>query len=398
VTAPSVVRPSAARTTAAATAASVVAVLAPFLVGASGVLLRHDLGISEVDIGLAVSCFFAASAVSAPPAGRLAEYWGAMPALAVVMVGGAAVLTSLAMFVAEFGHLLAALIIAGAVNGLCQPASALAIAVGESDRPALMFGLKQSAIPLAMLVAGASVPLLGVTVGWRWIFGVAALLAVVLIRLPLGCRVRARREPFASRDSSGSLAHFIVLAVAMGLGTAAATAIAAFLVPSSVAVGLTVTQAGWLLVAGSIAGVLARLVAGWWADREADRAMPCVSVMLLLGAGGFALLSVGVDWLLPVAVVVAYAFGLGWTGLLVFAVVRMSPGAPGAATGVVQSGSAAGAAAGPVLFGLAVERASFAAAWLLSAAGLLAASCVVALVWSRLRRRTRVASAAHTPR
>jgi cyanate permease len=302
------------------------------------------------------------------------------------------------LFVTDFGRLLGAMVVGGAVNGLCQPASALAIAVGGSERPALMFGLKQSAIPLAMLVAGASVPLLGVTVGWRWTFGVAALLAVVLIRLPLGCRVRARREPFASRDSSGSLAHLIVLAVAMGLGTAAATAIAAFLVPSSVAVGLTVTQAGWLLVVGSIAGVLARLVGGWWADRKADLAMPFVSVMLLLGAGGFALLSVGVEWLLPVAVVVAYAFGLGWTG---FRIRRRSdePRRTGRSDrcGPVGQRRGCGCRACPVRTGRG-ERASFAAAWLLSAAGLLAASGVVALVWSRLRRRALVARVAHRRR
>ena len=68
-----------------------------------------------------------------------------------------------------------------------------------------------------------------------------------------------------------------------------------------------------------------------------------------------------------VGALVAYAFGWGWTGLMMFAVVRFNPNAPAAATGIVMMGSAGGAGIGPFVFGLVVERFSFEAAWLMAA-------------------------------
>ena len=50
--------------------------------------------------------------------------------------------------------------------------------------------------------------------------------------------------------------------------------------------------------------------------------------------------------------VVAFALGWGWPGLFNLAVVENHREAPGAATGITQSGIYVGAAAGPALYGL----------------------------------------------
>jgi len=73
----------------------------------------------------------------------------------------------------------------------------------------------------------------------------------------------------------------------------------------------------------------------------------------------------------------AFGAGWGWPGLFNFAVVKTSPGAPAAATGITQTGASSGAAFGPLLFGFVVEAASYEAAWTVSAAVALAALATI---------------------
>ena len=53
----------------------------------------------------------------------------------------------------------------------------------------------------------------------------------------------------------------------------------------------------------------------------------------------------------------AFATGWAWPGLFNLAVVRVNPSAPGAATGITQTGTYLGAVVGPVLFGVVAEHA-----------------------------------------
>src|SRR5205823_1137887 len=50
-----------------------------------------------------------------------------------------------------------------------------------AHRLGLSFGVKQAAIPLATLLAGAAVPAVALTVGWRWAYVIAAGLAVLAL-------------------------------------------------------------------------------------------------------------------------------------------------------------------------------------------------------------------------
>ena len=65
--------------------------------------------------------------------------------------------------------------------------------------------------------------------------------------------------------------------------------------------------------------------------------------------------------------------------------VRVNPNAPGAATGITQTGTYFGAVVGPVLFGLVAERLSFRAAWL--GAGAMASLAAVTILGARRRVR-----------
>jgi hypothetical protein len=115
-----------------------------------------------------------------------------------------------------------------------------------------------------------------------------------------------------------------------------------------------------------------------------------VAGLLVVGAVGYAMLSVDGLVLLAVGTVLAYGCGWGWTGLLMFATVRLNPNAPAAATGIIHTGAAAGAALGPLIFGAIVAATSFPTAWRTTAgAALLSAGLTLAARSWLLRDRDR---------
>ena len=87
-------------------------------------------------------------------------------------------------------------------------------------------------------------------------------------------------------------------------------------------------------------------------------------VIIGLGAGAaYALLATQARGLVVVGVLLAFGAGWGWPGLLHFALVERFPDTPGAATGVVQTGLAAGTAVGPIVFGVLVDAFGYGPAW-----------------------------------
>lgn len=135
-----------------------------------------------------------------------------------------------------------------------------------------------------------------------------------------------------------------------------------------------------------------RLLHGWLADRRAGGHVAVVAGSLAVGAGGLALLAVPGTPALVVGTVLGFGLGWAWPGLLQFAVARLNPSAPAAATSIVQLGVYAGGFAGPVGFGFVATHASFPAAWTTAAVTMLAAALMVAgrrmLVAHRVARET----------
>ena len=82
-----------------------------------------------------------------------------------------------------------AILLCGAwCNVMGQLASNLTLSRSvPAHRLGLSFGVKQAAIPLATLLAGAAVPAVALTVGWRWAYVIASGLAVLaLLGAPRG--------------------------------------------------------------------------------------------------------------------------------------------------------------------------------------------------------------------
>src|SRR5690606_24578159 len=79
----------------------------------------------------------------------------------------AACLLGIAVAARGYPALVLLLAAGAAANGLGQLAANATLAAVPAHRQGLSFGIKQAAIPTATLLAGASVPAVALTIGWR---------------------------------------------------------------------------------------------------------------------------------------------------------------------------------------------------------------------------------------
>jgi predicted MFS family arabinose efflux permease len=362
-------------------------VLPPFLTGGLAVQMRAELGFGAAALGIAVSLFFTTQAFASAPCGRIVERLGPRRGMQAAALGSAASLLCIALFASSWNGLIGFLVLGGLANAVAQVAANLALARGvRVERQGLAFGMKQAAIPAATLLSGLAVPLVGTTVGWRWAFIGCALGALAIAcTMPKTTESQVRHHT-SERGGDMRPAPLILLAVGIGLGSAAAVPLGTFIVESGVAAGLRVEFAGLLLAAGGGVGIAVRLALGWLADRRPAGHLGIVAVMLVAGTVGFVLLATGAGWLFALGTLLAFGAGWGWHGLFNFAVVKYNPNAPAAATGITQTGAAAGSATGPFLFGLILESTSYGTAWLSAgAAALFAVAAILAGRWLLIR-------------
>lgn len=374
----------ASRTTVATAAALACALVPVFLFGALSELVRADLDFDATGVGAGVTAFFVASGLGAYPAGRITERVG--PRFAMLLGASTAGVASLGigLLAQEWWHAAVLLVIAGSSVGLIDTGGARAFTdVVPTRRQGLAFGIKEGSVPAASMLAGAAVPLLGLTVGWRPTFGLGIVL-VPVVWLLLPPEVRARpADPAGETGPRPTTATLLLIAVGSAAGTGAATAAASFLVPSATAAGLSAGHAGTLLAVGSSLSILARVVAGHLADRATHRELLVTAAMLALGAAGPLLLTLGAPTAAVAGGLLVLGAGWGWTGLVFLSAVRADPGAPAAAAGIVLAGLSTGGALGPLAFGVLVSRAGYAAAWSVAA---LAMGVGAAATWAAHRR------------
>ena len=371
-----------ARSVAAASAGAVsvatVTILPLSLGGALAVQVSQDLGVSVSALGAVSSAFFGAATLMSPLSGAVVARTGARTAMRLSLAITACVLVAVALGARSLPTLLCLLALGGVANALAQPATNLYLAQRVAPRrQGTAYGIKQSAIPAAGLLAGIAVPVVALTVGWRWAFALFAVPALVLALRPPG----GDELPGWSGPTRGTRtlprAFLLVIALGAGLAAACSCTLGIFLVSGAVEAGWGEAEAGLVFALASASAVVGRLVAGVRADQRGALHLEVIAVMLVLGAVGFAGLASGSHLLYAAGSLVAFGIGWGWPGLLILSVVQLSPAAPADATALTQMGTSAGAAVGPLAFGLLVERASYGAAWLTAAGGLLLAAAVL---------------------
>src|ERR687893_242976 len=374
-----------------AVAVATVGVLPAFLTGGLAVQIRSEMDFGSAALGLAVAVFFVTASLASVVMGRVVEKIGAHRSMRVSATGSAAALLGVALFARSWAGLVACLVLGGLANAVAHPATHPSLA-GKvpATRQGFSFGIKQAAIPAATLLAGLAVPIIAVTFGWRWAFAGGAALSLLLSCIVPAETLGGVRKIKEARAGDVPTAPLVLLALGIGLGSAAATPLGAFIVESSVAAGLRVETAGLMLALGSAVGIVVRVTFGRLADGMGGGSLRLVAAMLGVGVVGFALLANGSGGLIVPGTLLAFGAGWGWPGLFNFAVVKTNPTAPAADTGITQTGASGGAALGPLVFGVVVEAASYEAAWLFC--GAIALVALVAILAGRtmiLRDRAR---------
>lgn len=336
-----------------------------FLTGGLAVQVRQELGFGEAALGLAVALFFAFASISSVVSGRVVERIGSHRSMRLSAVASAASLLGVSLFARSWTLLVACLVVGGFANAVAHPATHLSLAREiPSNRQGFSFGIKQAAIPTATLLAGLAVPFLALTVGWRWAFAGGALLALIVAFLVPPETHKGVPKVKEARAGDVRTGPLILLAIGIGLGSTAATPLGAFIVESAVAAGIEAGRAGLLLALGSVVGITIRVLFGYLADGMSSGRLRLVAGMLVAGAFGFVMLATRIDYLLVAGTMLAFGAGWGWPGIFNFAIVKSNPGAPAAATGITQTGASAGAALGPLLFGLVLQATDYTTAWI----------------------------------
>lgn len=358
----------------------------PFLLGAQAVWVREDLVIGLGMFGVAVSCFFAAAAIGTPFASALLDRAGRRIGLilagALVAAGGLVMAT----LVRGPASVVACMGLLGLGNACCQAAANLSMARAlPPHRRGLGFGIKQSAVPLAIMLGGLAVPTMGSLLGWRSTFATTAALGG---GVALASLVRRIPAPGPTAEDAVEFDQppwwpLLLCGLAITFASAAANFLGSFIASWGFEVGLSAATSGLLMAAGSGGSILVRVYSGHRADRRHGANLPVVAGQMFAGAACLLGVATGTPANVIVFGFLAFAVGWSWPGLLLFAVARLGRDAPARASGVVQAGAFVGGAIGPMGFGALAGVVGFPITWA-CASGCFLVAGTLALIARRL--------------
>jgi predicted MFS family arabinose efflux permease len=365
-------------------------------IGALGVQLQRDLGLSTAQLGLLVSAAQLAPLVGLLVAGELLdrfhERWVVSAGAGVV---GGALLTG--MLAPGYAALLGVLLVVGAGYSTVQPGGSKSVASWFDDsRRGTAMGIRQAGLPLGAALASAALPAVAESSGWRatlLVGGTAALLGAVAFAV-LYRRPPAR--PTAAREAGTRLALLrdpaMVLALLCGVGLIAVQCGVGLLTVLHLheEASLSAGRAALVLVAAQGAGVVGRICLAAWSDRARSDRQGVVTLSMLAVVLALALL-VSPAGRSPVAAGAAFVWlgfwGIGWYGPWVALVTEAAPGGrTGFALGLAMAVNQVAIVVVPPVLGLLRDvTGGFAAPWGL----LIVMNCLalVAAVASRARRR-----------
>jgi MFS family permease len=367
------------RATFGAAGLTILGMLPVFLLSTQSSLVREDLRFGEAQLGLVVSVFFAASAISSLAVGAVFARWGRRRSTA--FGAGLACLSSggLALTTFTYPTLVVMFALSGVANAALQTTANMNLAWRvPAARQGLAFSIKQSAAPSAIILGGLALPSVGVLLGWRWSYGAVALACAIGLASTVcsGSRWPESRS-LSSEIQAAPTGALRVSAMANALASGALNAMAAFLPAWAFELDFDPETVGALVAVAASLSVTGRIVSGIAADRRGGRNLPLVALQFVAAAVALTLLSLGHPSSLIVGTLVAFAFGWSWPGLLLYAIVRVARDAPGSASATLQAGAFTGAASGPLAFGLLVATVGYSVAWCAGAIALILAAVLL---------------------
>jgi sugar phosphate permease len=344
-------------------------------------LRAHGLSLEQA--GVLVACPTAGLLLTLVAWGAAADRFGERLVLASGLAGAGMVLLA-AAHVRGTVTLGACLVAAGASGGSVYAASGrLILGWFAASQRGLAMGIRQSAQPLGVAVAAASLPTLagrGLAVGLTFLGGfclAAVLLVLVVVRDPEHrARAGAHRDGSPYRSPALWRLH----------AASALLVVPQFTVATFALVFLVTTRhwpapaAGALLAVTATAGAASRLVAGYWSDRAGSRMRPmralavAISVALVaLAAAAVADSVLAVPALLAAAVLAVSTNGLAFTAVAEYA----GPHWAGRALGIQNTGQNLLAAATPPVIAVLIAADGYPAAFAAAAVLPLIAAALV---------------------
>jgi MFS family permease len=366
-----------------------IGILPLYLTSSQLLSLQEELGFSAARLGFATALHFGLAALAARPIGGLVARVGAQTGLRIGSLLAVAA-SVIAVATQTWWLLLAVTSLGGLANGFMQVSTNVYLATDAAfHRQGISFGAKQGAIPLGNAMAGFLLPVVGVTLGWRWPYAIAAGMAgLSIVVAPRLLNPPAESVSAEGRSKIKVSTALRWLAVGGFCGGAAGNSLALFVVPSAVDVGVNEAAAGVFLAWSAGAVFAIRVGAGWLADRTRSSGHREMTALLALGAvAGVVLSSTSSSAVYLVAMALTLIGAWGWPGLVYFTVVRIHPEAPARASAVILAGNLTGTMLGPMAVGVLADRGEFGAAWMLCA--VLSAVAAAAMARSRVLHRAR---------
>jgi MFS family permease len=347
----------------------VATVLPEYLVASLAVAMREDFAFGNTEIALAVGISFAVMAVISPLARRAIDRIGMRRGVALAI--GLVALSSLAIggLARSAEAVIALMVVNGIGGGIGSPtfSALLARSVGE-DVQGTAFGVLTSAPQMSAFAGGLALPLIAVPLDWRLAFALpAALVLACWIALSRSGRLDVAPAPVVREERHRGLRSIHAIAVATALASAGGIGMRSFLVVAAVSAGVQRGAAGLLLSATGLIAIGSRLGFGVLGDRRPGDSLRRAAGLMLLCAGGYALMALDTTLLLVAGALIAGGIGWGWQAPLSLAVVSRNREATAHAVGIQLSGFYVGALAGPLLVAFAVSQSGYPAAWLLCA-------------------------------
>lgn len=349
--------------------------------------IANDLAISIPQAGLLTSAFAVGMIVGAPLMAAISRRWSPRLALSSFLL----VFIAMHVFGAltdDFGVLLITRIVAALTNaGFLAVTLSTVSALVPADRTARALAVILGGTTLALIAGVPGGAIIGALLDWRaalWGVAVISVPALVAVILATPTRPARTQRPTALTHELAALRRPALL-VPLGLGAlvngatfCAFTYLAPVVTESAGLPAAAVPAVLAVFGVGSFAGVW---VAGRYGDRHATHILTIGGAALLVGWGAFSALSTIPFAVFTLALVQgALSFAVGST--LIAASIRAAVTAPTMSGSFATASLNIGAAAGPVLGGLAYATAAGATGPLLVSAAML---CAAALAFTASR-------------
>lgn len=330
----------------------------------------HELGVPSSSVGIFMSAVYLGSLVVAPVSGHFVDRFGSIRISQACVLLCAVGLWAVSL---PFIPLMAVgAFVLGAGHGPATPASSHLLArTTPATMRSLVFSIKQTGVPIGGTLAGAVVPYLVVSCGWKisalWVAAAITTLAIALqfFRNRYDADLSAVErfswskivEPIRMNLRHPDLRRISVASLFFSLMQ---LSLVSFLVTYLIErLGMTLIQAGFLLSTTQAGGFIGRIAWGACADR-------CVRPSLVLGSLGLGMTAAAValacltpQWPFWAIFFTALVFGstaIGWNGVYLAEIARLAePRFAGIATGGSVFFNFLGILLGLPVFSLVVE-------------------------------------------